>query len=296
VGKMFDIKNIVEPKTLSEALEIFSNNLKLKIIAGGTDVLIRMQHGDMEEAELLSIRNIKELEEIKLLKDGTVSIGAMASFSKIFRDEIINQYIPLLAECAVSMGGPQVRNMATIGGNVCNGAVSADSAPSLFALNAVLKLENMAGIRMVPIQDFYAGPGKVNLQSGEILTAILIAKENYHETTGNYIKYANRKAMDIAMVSVAVVCNVKEGKFKDLRIALGVSAPIPIRCSEAEAHAKDKDITEELIKEIAQYTLKSSKARDSWRGSKSYREHLIETLTQRGIKEAIKRAGGNQNE
>lgn len=293
---MYNITNVLEPETISEALEMASSNPNLKVIAGGTDVLIKLHHGSMEDVELLSIRKIKGLDEITLMEDGTVSIGAMANFSQIFRDDIINRYIPVLGEGAVSMGSPQIRNMATIGGNVCNGAVSADSAPALFALNAILRLESTAGTRIVPIQEFYAGPGKVKINPGEILTALLIKKESYEGTTGHYIKFSNRKALDISMLGVAVVCNSNNGKFNDLRIALGVAAPTPVRCSEAEEFARGKDITEESIKEIGKYALKSSKARDSWRGSKSFREHLVEVLTQRAIKEAIKRAGGNQNE
>jgi xanthine dehydrogenase FAD-binding subunit len=293
---MFNIKNILEPETINEAIEMLKSNSNLKVIAGGTDLLIHIRDGAIEEAELLSLRKIKDLDKIEILADGTISIGPMCSFSKIFRNEIVNKYIFVLGEAAVSIGGPQLRNMATVGGNICNGAVSADSAPTLFALNAVLKLESATGIRMVRIQDFYEGPGKVRFNPGEILTAILITKENYEDLSGNYIKHSNRKAMDIAMLSVSAICNVKDGRFKDLRVALGVAAPTPIRCSEAEAYAKDKEVTDEIIKEIALYALKSSKARDSWRGSKSYREHLIEVLTQRAIKEAIKRAGGNGNE
>jgi xanthine dehydrogenase FAD-binding subunit len=293
---MFDITNIFEPKTVSEALGMLDSNPNLKIIGGGTDVLIRLHHGSMEEVELLSLRSIAGLDEIKLLEDGTISIGAMAAFSKVFRNEIIKRYIPVLGEAVVTVGGPQIRNVATIGGNVCNGAVSADSASTLLALNAVVKLESKAGVRTMPIQEFYEGPGKVKLQSGEILTAFLITKENYDETVGHYIKYSNRKALDIAMLGVSVVCRIKEGKFDDLRIALGVAAPTPIRCSEAEGFAKGKEATDEIIGEIGQYALKSSKARDSWRASKAYREHLIETLTQRAIKEAIRKAGGDKLE
>lgn len=293
---MYNLTNIMEPEIMLEALKMLGSNPKLKIIAGGTDVLIRIHHGDMEEVELLSIRNIKNLREITLLEDETISIGAMASFSDIFRNNIINKYVPILAEAGVSMGGPQIRNMATIGGNICNGAVSADSAPALFALNAVLKLESVNGSRMVPIQDFYEGPGRVRILPGEILTAILISKENYDNMCGNYIKFSNRKAMDISMLGVAVVCNTNGGKFKDLRIALGVAAPTPIRCAEAEDYAKGKDINDDTIEEIGRLALRSSKARDSWRGSKDFRQHLIETLTQRAIKESVKRAGGNINE
>ena len=125
---MFDICELHEPETLLEAKRIFHDNPDLKVIAGGTDVLIRMQHGSLGGAGLLSLRSIRELEEIQMLGDGTLSIGAMAPFTKIFQDDLVQKHVPVLSEAAVSMGGPQVRNVATIGGNLCNGAVSADSA------------------------------------------------------------------------------------------------------------------------------------------------------------------------
>lgn len=300
---MFEILNVVEPKTLAEAVEVYGKNPNLKIIAGGTDVLIRLRHRDLNEVELLSLRNIEGLDRIDRLDDGTISIGAMVSFSQLFRDSVINRFIPVLAEAAVSMGGPQIRNMATIGGNICNGAVSADSATTLFALNAQLKLVSSAGERIVPIGEFYEGPGKVRLTPGEILTSFLISKANYEQTAGRYIKFSNRKAMDIAMLGVSVVCKVNDGRFIDLRIALGVAAPTPIRCGEAESYAEYKVISGETIEEIARLTLKAAKARDSWRASKAYREHLIEILTRRAINEAVKRAresnnsqGGDRNE
>lgn len=289
---MFDIVNIEKPETIEEALRMLSCNPNLKIIAGGTDVLIHIRSGKLCEAELLSLRNIDGMDGIGILDDGTISIGAMATFAKIFEDEIINKYLPVLAEAAVSVGGPQIRNMATIGGNICNGAVSADSATTLFAYNAVLKLVSSEGPRMVDIKDFYAGPGKVNLLPGEILTNILISKDNYQNTSGCYIKYSSRKAMDIAMLGVSAVCKMEEKRFSDVRIALGVAAPTPIRCSEAETFAKGMDITKENLKEIGKLAVKASRARDSWRASKAYREHLIEILTYRALKEAVTRGGG----
>ena len=289
---MFDIVNIEKPETLDEALKMLSRNPSLKIIAGGTDVLIRMHNGKLSEAELLSLRSIAGLDEISILEDGTISIGAMAAFAQIFRNDIINKYLPVLSEAAVSVGGPQIRNMATIGGNICNGAVSADSATTMLAYDAALKLVSPAGTRIVKVNDFYAGPGKVNLLPGEILTNILVSEEGYKNTSGCYIKYSSRKAMDIAMLGVSAVCRAEGGKFSDVRIALGVAAPTPIRCSEAEAYARGKNISRETLKEIGKYAVKSSKARDSWRASKAYREHLIEILTFRALKEAVLRGGG----
>lgn len=285
---MFDIKNILEPSSIEEAIKILNENNNFKIISGGTDVLIKLHHGDMEEIELLSLKNLKELDFIKVLENDTIEIGSTTCFTNIYRNKIIKDFIPALGQGAISMGGPQIRNMATIGGNVCNGAVSADSAPSLFAFNAKLRLRSFQGERIVPIEEFYEGPGKVNIRKDEILISILIEKKDYEGVRGTYIKYSNRKAMDISMLSVCVVASVKENKFKDLRIALGVAGPTPIRCKDAEKYALGLENSEENINNIAQYAVKSASARDSWRASKAYREHLIKELTVRGIYEVTK--------
>lgn len=287
---MFDIKDILEPKTLEEALEI-KNNKDVDIIAGGTDILIKLHHNQISDVTLLSLQNIDSLKKIYIDEKKNIIIGAMASFTSIFRDEIINKNIYALAEAAVSMGGPQVRNVATIGGNVCNGAVSADSASTLFALNAKLKLETSEDVRIIPIEEFYLGPGRVAINKNEILSEIIIEEESYKDYFSHYIKFSNRKAMDIAMLGISVNGKFSEGIIEDLRIALGVAAPTPIRCKEAEDYAKNKKITVENIEEIAKKTLLDARPRNSWRGSKDFRTHLIKELTKRGILEVLKRRG-----
>lgn len=293
---MFDIENIYQPKTLQEALDILDYKDNVKIIAGGTDVLIKLHHGELCGTELLSIRDIEELKGINVNDKGDIEIGAMASFSDIFRSDIINDNIYVLSEASVSMGGPQVRNMATIGGNVCNGAVSADSATTLFALNAELLLKTKNGERIIPIKEFYLGPGKVSILPNEILVKIIIRKEEYLGYKGNYIKFSNRKAMDIAMLGVSVVGYIEDNRFKDLRISLGVAAPTPLRCIQSEEFAKGMEVNMKNIIEISERALLDAKPRNSWRGSKDFREHLIKELTKRGIIEVIKRTGGVVNE
>jgi xanthine dehydrogenase FAD-binding subunit len=291
---MFNISVLQEPESVEAALGMLAENARLRVIAGGTDVLIRLQHGADGWEELLSLRKIKEMEEIGEREDGTVHIGAAAPFTRIFQNPVIRARVPILAEAAVSMGGPQIRNVATIGGNICNGAVSGDSASTLFALDALLRLESLAGTRFLPIHEFYAGPGKVNLRPGELLTRILVPRDSYLDTGGHYIKFAMRKAMDIATLGVAAVCRVRDGRFQDLRVGLGVAAPVPIRCAEAEAYAKGRTTDPETIREIARLAVKPSRARTSWRASKDYREHLIEVLTERAVTEAVNRAGGRR--
>lgn len=291
---MYDIIGYSDAETVREATALLAENPKLRLIAGGTDVLIKLHGGQLEDAELLSLRKIKALERIWKAEDGTIVIGAMATFDQVFKDPILRELIPILTEAAISMGGPQIRNIATIGGNVCNGATSADSASSLFVLNAQLKLVDVNGERVVPIREFYLGPGKVALKPGEILTEILISPDNYLAFGGQYIKFAMRQAMDIATLAVSVTCKLHSKTFDEVRIGLGVAGPTPLRCLEAEAYAKGKDISAETVAEIGKLAVKSAKARTSWRASKEYREHLVEELVQRALKIAVVNAGGKE--
>ncbi|MDN5344840.1 MAG: xanthine dehydrogenase FAD-binding subunit [Clostridia bacterium] len=289
---MYNIQGYFEAATVEEATAYLAANPDLIIIAGGTDVLIKMHHGQIEKARLLSIRGIKSLQGIRRLEDGTIVIGALTTFTRVGDDPVIKANIPVLAEAALAMGGPQIRNVATIGGNICNGATSADSASTLFALNARLQLQSRQGERVVPIQEFYLGPGRVDLKPGELLTEILISPGDYQSYGGHYIKFSMRKAMDIATLGVAVLCRVQGGVLADVRIGLGVAGPTPLRCNEAEDYARGRAITPETIAEIGKLAVRSTKARTSWRASREYREHLVEELTGRALRVAVARAGG----
>ncbi|MGI9861685.1 xanthine dehydrogenase FAD-binding subunit XdhB [Moorella naiadis] len=290
---MYNFEEYFEAATVAEALDLLVDHPDLTVIAGGTDVLIKMHHGQLAKASLLSIRGIQSLQGIQQLEDGTILIGPLTTFTQVINDPVIQGQIPVLAEAAASMGGPQIRNVATIGGNICNGATSADSAPTLLALNARLKLQSRQGERVVPIQEFYLGPGKVDLKPGELLTAITIVPADYQGYGGRYIKFSMRKAMDIATLGVAVLCRLREGNIlADVRIGLGVAGPTPRRCPEAEAYARGKAVTPETMKTIGRLAVKSTRARTSWRASKEYREHLVAELTRRALRAAISRAGG----
>lgn len=289
---MFNIRGIAEPKTVEEALDILDKNSDLTIISGGTDVLVKLHEGRMDDLNLISIKELNELEGISMLDNGDIEIGSKVTFTELFRSEIINKHLGILSEAAVSMGGPQVRNIATIGGNVCNGAVSGDSAPTLFALDAKLKLRSKNKERIVPISEFYAGPGKVNIESNELLASIIIEKNNYENAEGNYIKFATRNAMDISIMGVSTIIKIKDNKFNDIRIALGVAGPTPIRCFEAEKLAENLDVNDNNMKLIADKALESSRAIDFWNASKEYKDHLIDELVYRALNESVKRLGG----
>ena len=289
---MFAIENYYETASLHESLKLLASNPQLKIIAGGTDVLVKLQH-QHQSISLLSIRNITSLEGIVKQDDGSIEIGPLTTFTQISRSPLIQEILPSLAEAAVSMGGPQIRNIATIGGNLCNGATSADSASTLFALNARLGLQTLKGTREISIQDFYLGPGKVDLKPGELLTSIRIRTEDYSGFGGHYIKFAMRKAMDIATLGVSVLCKLRDERtFEEIRIGLGVAGPTPLRCEMAEEYAVGKEVSLSTLAKIGKLTVNSAKARTSWRASKEYREHLVKELTQRALVVAIERAGG----
>lgn len=282
---MYYIKSYYEATSVKDACLKLQENENAMIIAGGTDVLIKMR--DLKEGytnkDLIGINTINELKQISIDNDGTIKIGALASFSSIEKNEIILKHIPILASAVAMVGGPQIRNTGTIGGNICNGATSADSASSLFALNAKLEITDLNSSKIVDIKDFYISAGKVALKQGEMLTKIIIEEKYYKDYKGKYFKFAQRKAMDIATIGVAVLLKENDRKITDLKISLGVAAPTPIRAFIAEEFAKGKELNLENIKAISQEVLKDSKARTSWRASKEFRENLIKVLSEKAL-------------
>lgn len=286
---MYNIKSYVEASSIDELVKILKENENAQVIAGGTDILIKTREAKKGyvERDLVGITRIKELKEIYMEEDGTIVIGPTSTFTRVEENPIVKQNLPSLSIAVGSVGGPQVRNMGTIGGNICNGATSGDSGSTLVALNAILEIVGAEGKREVPISEFYLGPGRVALNQGDVLVKIKIKKEDYEGYKGHYIKFSPRKAMDIATLGCSVLIKEKNGIIEDLRIAYGVAGPTPLRATDAENFAKGKILSDEIIEEIGKECLKASKARDSWRASKAFREQLIEELPKRAIKIAL---------
>ena len=291
---MYDMKALHEAKSVDDAVRLLLEYPQAQIIAGGSDVLVQMREGKRAGAELVSIYGLDELRGVVMEEDGTIRIGSLTSFSHITKDPIIQKYINVLGEAVDMVGGPQIRNIGTIGGNTCNGVTSADSASTLFAWDAVIELAGPDGIRRIPIKDFYIKAGKVDLRPGEIQTAILIPREAYEGYEGYYIKYAMRNAMDIATLGCSVNVKLSEDKktFTDVRIAYGVAGPVPMRAIHAEAAGRGLEVTDENIEKIGDTVLEDVTPRDSWRASKAFREHISKLLCKRALREAVRRAGG----
>ncbi len=286
---MYQINGYFEASTIKEAVDYLKENENSQIIAGGSDVLIktRERKSGYTDRDLVGIMRIPELKGIRLDDAGNILIGSTATFTEVEEDEIILKNLSSLSTAVGSVGGPQIRNIGTIGGNVANGATSADSASTLFAMDAVICIEGSAGKREIPIKEFYLGPGKVDLKKDEIMTHIKVEKKNFDGYKGHYIKFSQRKAMDIATLCCSIMVKMNGNKIDDLKIAYGVAGPIPIRAVEAELMAKGMEITTDNLDKIGEKCLENASARDSWRASKAFRQQLIRELPKRAIKIAL---------
>lgn len=291
---MYDIKALYEAASVEEAIRLMREHPEAQIIAGGSDVLVQIREGKRAGAELVSIYGIDAMRGVSFDGEGAIRIGSLTSFSHIAADSIIREKIPVLGEAVSLVGGPQIRNIGTIGGNTCNGVTSADSASTLFAWDAIVELTGPEGVRRVPIQEFYIKAGKVDLKPAELQTAILIPKKAYEGYTGNYIKYAMREAMDIATLGCSVNVKLSEDRetILDARIAYGVAGPVPMRAPSAEAAAKGKKTTKETADAFAQAVLEDIHPRDSWRAAKAFREHIAVEMAKRALTKSIELGGG----
>ncbi len=291
---MYDMKALYEAQSVRDAVALRLAHPEAQIIAGGSDVLVQMREGKRAGKELISIYGLDELRGIRLEDDGTLRIGSLTSFSHITRDPLIQRYINVLGEAVDQVGGPQIRNIGTIGGNTCNGVTSADSASTLFAWDAIVELTGEHGVRRLPICEFYIKAGVVDIHPDEIQTGILIPRTAYEGYQGFYIKYAMRNAMDIATTGCSVNVRLSADKrtIEDARIAYGVAGPTPLRCPSAEARAEGQAVSEDTVEAFAQAVLEDIHPRDSWRASKAFREHIAVELARRALRKSIERSGG----
>ncbi len=293
---MYDLKALYEATSVENAVALRLEHPEAQIIAGGSDVLVQMREGKRAGKELISIYGLDELRGVSIDEDENIRIGSLTSFSHITRDPIIQKYVNVLGEAVDMVGGPQIRNIGTIGGNTCNGVTSADSASTLHAYEAIVELTGKNGVRRLPIRDFYIRAGQVDIcvEDGEIQTAILIPKSSYENTFGHYIKYAMRNAMDIATLGCSVNVRLSPDKktIERARIAYGVAGPVPMRAESAEAAVNGQPVSLALCDAFGLAVLNDIHPRDSWRASKAFREHIAVEMAKRCLFESIRLAGG----
>ena len=292
---MYDIKSIYRAKSVADAIRALRADPSAIVIAGGTDVLIKIREGKLAGCSLVSIHDLAgELAGVTLSPGGDVEIGPLTTFRGVTYSDVIRQTIPVLGEAADMAGGPQLRAAGTIGGNVCNGITSADTASTLVALDAVLRVRGPRGERDVPISEWYLGVGKVALAPDELLVKIVIPRDNYAGYTGHYIKYAQRSAMDIATLGVSCLVKLTDDRkfVDDAALAFGVAGPVPMRAPSAEAAVRGLSV-EEAIAAIGRAALADVNPRTSWRASKEFRIQLVQELSGRALREAARKGGAD---
>ena len=299
-----------KPDTLNEALELMAQyKNEATYIAGGTDVMVLIGQKKLAPRALISLRNVADLKR----REGTV-IGAGVTHRELQNDPLIEEHCSALHDAVCNLGSTQIRNVATIGGNICTAAPSADTACPLLVLDAKAVLASKAGEREVPVDDFFTGPGKTVLQKGEILKEFRMPRFG-EKSASVYIKHTRRAAMDLPILGVAArvtldrndvqcrdaLCAVEPiskllGLFEDeqlrctdARIAMGVVAPRPIRAKKAEAALTGKVLSEKLVAEVAEMAQSEASPRDSIRGEAWYRSEMIKVLVRRAIMKAIER-------
>lgn len=280
-----------EPATLPEAIALMSRLEGAKsLFAGGTDLLVEIREQLRKPAHLIDLKKIAGLDHLDFDAEGGLRCGSLVTVRRLETSPIVRQHYRGLMCAARELGSIQVRNRATLGGNVCRASPSADTLPPLVADGASAVLQGASGQRIVALEEFFTGPGRTLLQSDEVLVEFRIPAPP-PATGKSYLKHGRRKAMELATVGVAVTLSLDaEGRVSHARIVLGAVAPTPIRALRAEALLLGEKPADSVIAAAAQAALEESRPITDVRASADYRRQMVGVLTQRALVEAIKEA------
>ncbi len=280
---------MLQPSTLSEAVRALATRGAVAM-AGATDVIPAMRKGEIRPRVLVNLKGIAEMTGVKRTRQG-IRIGALTRVADLLHDPVVARDLPLLAEVAAGFASPQIRNLATIGGNVCNAAPSADLALPLLVLDATAEVRGKSGRRKIALSEFFRGVNRTALRSGEILTAIVVPRPR-GRTGMAHAKLGVRKAMDLAFVGIAAAVQVSPDgkKCRRARVALGSVAPTPRRAPKAEAVLEGQVVTGQLIDEAAEAAVSAARPVTDLRASADYRREMTHVLTRRALREAFRRA------
>jgi carbon-monoxide dehydrogenase medium subunit len=283
------------PNTVKEAAALLAKKPNGKVLAGGTDLLVQIKEHvkGMAPDFVVSVKNIKELKAVKFSAKDGATIGAGVTIAEALAAKGIREKFSALAQGAEIIGSLQIQNTATIGGNICNAAPSADSVPALIAYGATATIAGPRKTRTVALEDFFVGPGKTVLAPDELLVAINIPTPPAHSGC-DYVRHTPRAQMDIAMVGVAsYVVLDKEGLIKEAKIVLGAVAPTPMRARQAEELLRGNAPTDEFIAKAANQAAMEESPISDVRGSAGYRRYITSVLVKRTLLAAVKQAQGS---
>ncbi len=280
-----------QPVTIKQAIKLLEEYPDAKVIAGGTDIIPKMKQRIFEPKHLINLKKIPEMKGIEH-RNNVIWIGATTKLREIERNDLIQKRLPLLYNCVKSIGSIQIRNMGTIGGNVCNASPAADGALGLVTLDSKIHITGLYGERTVIAQDFFRGPGKTVLRDGELVKAFSVPVPS--SKTGTCFISIGRTALDISTVSIAVALTVNESDVENVKIAFGSIAPVPMRLTEVETWLKNKKITDSLIKESSVKVAEQIKPITDVRETAEYRKEASKGMAMEALTRAWRMEGKSQ--
>jgi len=275
------------PTTLEEAQAfLWQSGKKIRMIAGGTDLFLKLKDRLIETDWLLDITRIDQLHYIQEDENQGLSIGATTSIRALERSPLIQKKYPPIFQAARQLGSVAIRNVGTIGGNLCNGAPSAEMAPALIGLSARMIILTPEGEKIVSLEDFFVGPGQTVLGPADLLLAIQVPPPSA-QMRGVYLKHAYRGSIDLAIVGVAAVCTIQGEICEDIKLVLGAVAPTPMRAKKGEEIIRGKPLREPWIEKASEVAAEEAKPISDVRASAAYRREMVRVLTRRAIREAM---------
>ena len=279
------------PRSIEDCLKLLAERgPEAKLVAGGTDLLPQMKNGLIKPAAVIDLSGVADLRVLRREDGAGLRVGASVAAREIELDPYTRSTYPALAESGALVGSVQIRNLATVGGNLCNAAPSADMAPPLLALDAEAIIAGPRGRRRVPMADFFTGVRRTVLAPDELLVALIVPAPG-PRSGGQYLRHTPRRELDIAVVGVASQITLSDGVCRKARIALAAVAPTPIRATAAERALEGQPLTAQQIARAAQLAVEAARPISDQRGSADFRRHLVGVLTCRTLTTALERAG-----
>jgi aerobic carbon-monoxide dehydrogenase medium subunit len=283
--------DLVMPRSVEECVRALAERgPDAKLVAGGTDLLPQLKNGMLRTGCVVDLSGLSQLRQLATANGSGLRIGAAVTARTLERDARVRGVYPAIAESGALVGSVQIRNLATLGGNLCNAAPSADMAPPLLALDAEAVIAGPKGSRRVPFASFFLGVRRTVLAPGEMLVEIAVPHPGFH-SGGNYQRHTPRRELDIAVVGVASQLTLSNGVCAKARIALAAVAPTPVRATAAEHVLEGHRVTSELIERAATVAVDAARPISDQRGSADFRRHLVQVLTRRTLTTALARAG-----
>jgi carbon-monoxide dehydrogenase medium subunit len=285
--KWFDYAS---PPSLKEAVELLATHgERARLLAGGTDLLVQMRAGRRTPDVVIDIKNIAELNELTYDASAGLTLGAAVPCYRVYGNTQVAAAYPALNDVASLIGGTQIQGRASIGGNLCNAAPSADAIPALIALQAKCRIAGPDGERQVAVEDICTAPGKTVLAANEILVSIHLPPPAAN-AGARYIRFIPRNEMDIAVAGAGVSVELENGNFRSARIALASVAPTPLYVKAAGEFLAGKPVSDENIEQAAAIARDAAKPITDMRGTIAYRKHITGVLTRRALHDAVARA------